>query len=191
MATEPSPLALEEYRALRATIRERGTIRLIVATITFVAWAAGALAVAAWASVAALALIPLLILAAGFEVVFAAHVGVERVGRYLQTHFETPGAAPPQWERLAMELGPQAGAGSGIDPLFSILFVLAALLNMLPAALLSLAGGPELPGGLSLELLVYGMLHAFFIGRVFRARRFAARQRLREFQLFRDAGSPK
>ena len=81
MATDPTPLAVEEYRALRATIRERGTMRLVVALITFVAWAAGALAVVSWGSVSALALLPLLVLVAGFEVVFATHVGVERIGR--------------------------------------------------------------------------------------------------------------
>ena len=35
----PSPLSIEEYRALRATIRERGTARWIVIALTFVAWA--------------------------------------------------------------------------------------------------------------------------------------------------------
>ncbi|HUL72587.1 MAG TPA: hypothetical protein VLT86_05760 [Vicinamibacterales bacterium] len=189
MATDLTPLALEEYRALRATIRERGTMRLLVAMITFVAWAAGALAVVSWASVSALALLPLLVLVAGFEVVFAAHVGVERIGRYLQTYYETPGPNPPQWERLAMEIGPQAGAGSGIDPLFTAVFVLAGLLNLVPTSLLSLSDGPTLPGGVPLELAVYGMLHALFIGRLFRARRFAARQRARELQLFKAPGA--
>ncbi len=54
-----SALGVEEYRALRATINARGTLRLSVAALTFLAWAAIA-ALIAWsgarpaASVAAL-----------------------------------------------------------------------------------------------------------------------------------------
>ena len=40
MSLELSGLAIEEYRALRATIRERGTARLLGAVGVFFAWAA-------------------------------------------------------------------------------------------------------------------------------------------------------
>src|SRR5688572_14729222 len=48
MSIDPfrSELAHEEFRALRATIRERGTLRLLVVLITFVAWAT--LAMLSW-----------------------------------------------------------------------------------------------------------------------------------------------
>lgn len=59
-------------------------MRVIVMTITIVSWSGLALAVASLAVVPALGLLPLVVLAAGFEVVFAAHVGVERVGRFLR-----------------------------------------------------------------------------------------------------------
>jgi hypothetical protein len=185
MPIDPSGLSVEEYRALRATIRERGTMRLVVTVITFVAWAALALE---WSSVPVFGLFPLLVLVAGFEVVFATHVGVERIGRYLQVHYETADGLPG-WEHRAMEVGARAGAGSGIDPLFSSVFVIATLLNLIPVGLMSAGEGPMLAGSVPLELAVFGMLHLVFIGRVFQARRFAAGQRARDLELFKGSRS--
>ena len=85
----------DEYSALRATIRERGTARVYVFTAGVAAWAAAAIATAALASTPVAALLPLLVLAAAFEGVFALHVGVERIGRYLQVFYETNPPAPP------------------------------------------------------------------------------------------------
>jgi len=85
-----------------------------------------------------------------------------------------------------MELGPQAGAGSGVDVLFTPIFVLATILNMLPAVLLSLTGGPTLPGGVPLEVAIYGLLHVLFLGRIYQSRRFAASQRERDLDLFKS-----
>ena len=79
----------EEYRALRATIRERGTARVCIFAGGIVAWAAVTIATAAMASTPLATLLPLLVLAAAFEVVFALHIGVERIGRYLQVFHET------------------------------------------------------------------------------------------------------
>ena len=170
----PPELTIEEYRALRATIRERGTMRMIVAAVTFVSWGGMAIAVPALLAVPILALVPLVVLAAGFEVVFAAHVGVERVGRYIQVRYERPEARTPGWEHAAMGLG-SVGTG-GVDPLFAGLFASATMLNLVPIGLLSIEG-PQLFGVISLELAVYGLLHLIFITRLFQARRFAARQR--------------
>src|SRR4051812_38040687 len=72
-----------EYTALRATIRERGTARVCIFAGGIVAWGAVATATAALASTPVSTLLPLVVLAAIFEAVFALHVGVERVGRYL------------------------------------------------------------------------------------------------------------
>jgi hypothetical protein len=185
MPIDPSALSLEEYRALRATIRERGTTRLVVSVITFVAW--GALALG-WSAVPAFGLFPLLVLVAGFEVVFATHVGVERIGRYLQVHYETPEGLPA-WEHRAMEIGGRAAAGSGIDPLFSAVFIIATLLNLIPVGLMSADEGPMLAGRVPLELAVFGLLHLVFIGRVFQARRFAAGQRARDLELFQRSST--
>jgi hypothetical protein len=182
MSPDPHSLSLEEYRALRATIRERGTARLFVTAITFVSWAALALTFDAVAVVPALGLIPLVVLAAGFEIVFAAHVGVERVGRYLQARYEAE-TGLPGWEHAAMRLGKHPGIGGGVDPLFSVTFVVAVFLNFVPIALMTSGGGPEL-GGVSVELGVYGLLHLILVARILGARQFASSQRQRELPLF-------
>src|SRR5712692_1617958 len=70
---------LEEYRALRDTIRERSTARVWVFLAGLVAWAALTVATAALAALPVATLLPLLILAAAFEAVFSLHVGVERI----------------------------------------------------------------------------------------------------------------
>jgi hypothetical protein len=180
-----SPAAIEEYRALRATIRQRGSLRLIVTSLTFVTWSALLLA-AARLSGPVLGLVPLVALAAGFEVVFAAHVGVERVGRYIQVHYEPAEGGPPAWERLALAIGPRANAGSGIDALFSGLFVAATLLNFAVTGLMSRGFWATLGWSAGLEIAACAVVHAVFIGRVLRARRFAATQRDRDLALFSE-----
>jgi hypothetical protein len=184
MSFDRSSLRVEEYRALRATVRERGTTRLIVTAITFVAW--GALAIVAYAvsAVPVLAVVPLLVLAAGFEVVFATHVGVERVGRYLQVHYEASPAELPRWEQAVMKLGRQRLPGGGVDPVFSVMFTLATLLNLAPIALVTYSAAPLLVGDISLEFAFYAFLHLSFIGRILIARRYAATQRARELEMF-------
>ena len=74
MTDRSDSFRLEEYRALRATIRQRGSIRLIIASLTFSAWAAAILIVTALSTIPLVGLVPLIVLAAGFEIVFALHV---------------------------------------------------------------------------------------------------------------------
>ena len=69
-------------------------------------------------TVAISTLVPLLVLAAGFEAIFALHMNVERIGRYLQVFHEQDGG----WEHVAMRFG-QRFPGAGPDPLFAQLFV--------------------------------------------------------------------
>ena len=57
----------EEYSALRATIRERGTARICIFVAGVAAWAAVTIATAALASTPVAALLPLLLLASVFE----------------------------------------------------------------------------------------------------------------------------
>jgi len=189
MTPDRSDFALEEYRALRATIRDRGTTRVVVMTITFVVWAGLALAAAALHVFPPLALVPLLALAAGFEGVFALHVGVERIGRYLQTRYET-GDGLPAWEHTAMKFGAERRASGGIDPLFTWPFVLAGVLNLLITVVLHTYPGDLEPGTLMhLEgpspaaFAVFALIHAVFVSRVLSARRFARTQRERDLQL--------
>jgi hypothetical protein len=174
-----SKLRREEYVALRATIRERGTVRVVTFFVTLLAWAA----LEAWVLTsgprdAVPILLTLLVLASGFEAVFQLHVGVERVGRYLQVAFEeaaAPGVAAPRWETTAMAFG-RAYPGIGSDPLFSRVFLLATLLNMLPA--LRAWRTPGLFG------VLLG-LHALFVVRVAVARVIARGQRADDLERFR------
>ena len=166
-----------EYEALRATIRERGTARMVLGPIIFMGWAAVAIATASVITVALSTLVPLMVLAAGFEAVFALHANVERIGRYLQV-FHEEGAG---WEHVAMEFGRRFPAG-GPDPLFGRLFVIAVSVNFIPAAL----------GGTPIELGLLAILHVVLVVRIRTARTWAARQRatdLEHFAALRSGGS--
>ena len=117
---------LNEYRALRATIRQRGSLRVTLFLVILVAWAAVTIATAALAALPVATLLPLLLLAAGFEVVFGLHTAVERIGRYLQVFYEDDDQTPPEraWERTAMAYGRAYPGGS--DPLFVVFFIIAS-----------------------------------------------------------------
>lgn len=175
-------LAAEEYRALRATIRERGTARVLVVVLTFSVWAALAVAIRALAAPPLTSLASLLVLAAGFEVVVALHAGVERIGRYLQVYFETSEAGPPAWERLAMEADPTAGQRGHGSPLFAGLFDAATVLN-LGLAVLNLRFGVN-SIALPLEAAAVAAFHALFVVRILRARVSSARQRPADLAYF-------
>lgn len=162
----------DEFRSLRATIQQRGTARMVVLPIVFIGWAGTAVATAAVITVAVSTLVPLLILVAGFEAVFALHVNVERIGRYLQVFHE--GEGEPGWESVISRFGQQF-PGARLDPLFSRLFVLATSVNFLPAAL----GWENIA-----ELVVLAGLHLVFINRVRLARSFAASQATEDMQRF-------
>jgi len=169
-----NPHELEEYRELRATIRERGTARMWVFVAGLVGWAALLIATAALAALPVATLLPLLVLAAVFETVLALHVGVERIGRYIQVYLED-GAG---WETTAMAYG-RAYRGSG-DPLFGLLFIGAGVLNFVPV----LIAEP-----VAIEVVVVGGAHLTFIARVLLARRDAGRQRERDVERFAQLNS--
>jgi hypothetical protein len=160
----------DEYRALRLTIQHRGTARMVVLPVVFLGWAGTAVAAAAVITVPISTLVPLLVLVAGFEAVFALYVNVERIGRYLQVFHETDGG----WEQVAMLFG-QRFPRTGPDPLFGRLFVLATSVNFLPAAL----GFETIP-----ELVLLAIPHFVFINRIRLARAFAAAQRAQDLERF-------
>src|SRR5436189_6373315 len=108
----------DEFRAMRGTIQQRGTARMVVVPIVFVGWAGTAVATAAVITVAVSTLVPLLVLVAGFEAIFALHVNVERIGRYLQVFHERDSG----WERVAMSFA-QRFPKTGPDPVISRLFI--------------------------------------------------------------------
>jgi hypothetical protein len=164
---------LEEYRALRDTIRERGTARHWVVVAGFSAWATLTLAIVGLAAAPVITLLPLLVLVVVFEVVFALHTGVERVGRYLQVFFESSDETA-RWEHVAMSYGRSFGGG-GLDALFSPLFWVASLLNYVPVML----AGPA-----AIDWAIVGAVHVLFILRVWSARAQAGRQRAIDLDRF-------
>ena len=177
----------DEYNALRATIRERGSIRVCVFAGGIAAWAAVTIATAALASSPVATLLPLLVLASIFEAVFALHVGVERIGRYLQVFHETDDDAggsertagrggPHGWEHAAMAFGRPSGAATP-DALFTVPFFLAALFNVVPALIVQ----PT-----RVELVFVGGAHALFVLRLFVARQAAGKQRAIDLERFRQ-----
>ena len=128
-ADSPSPLAIEEYRALRATIRERGSRRFLSLAITFVAWAARSSSIQVFArrrpGLPAAAARP----GRRFRVRLRdLHVGVERVGRFLQVSLRTRGALP-RGSTTAMAPNLRRRA-SRIDPLSVGCSLAAAFLNL-------------------------------------------------------------
>jgi hypothetical protein len=165
----------DEYSALRATIRERGTARICIFAVGIAVWAAVTIATAALAPTPVATLLPLLVLASVFEAVFALHVGVERVGRYIQVFYED-GEAGARWEHAAMAFGRPKGVAT-IDGLFTIPFVLAALFNAAPALIADPA---------RVELVFIGGAHALFILRLVVARGAAAKQRAIDLERFQE-----
>ena len=132
-----------EYSALRATIRERGTARVCIFAGGIAAWAAaddrhGRAGVDAGRRRCCRCCV----LAAIFEAVFALHVGVERIGRYIQVFHEGSGGSGASG---SVSRSARVGArGDGVRParrrrdaaiaLFSVPFLLAALFNIAAGA---------------------------------------------------------
>jgi hypothetical protein len=163
-----------EYAVLRQTIASRGTTRMVLLPATLIAWASLTLISLLFNAAPVASLLTLAVLVGGFEAIHALHVGVERIGRYLQVYYEGS-TEMPRWETTAMAVGPTL-PGGGIDPLFSFVFVGAAVLNVIPPLALQ-------PTRLELGTVV--LLHAGLIGRVIRARGAAARQRAVELESYR------
>jgi hypothetical protein len=163
-----------EFTVLRQTISSRGTTRMVLLPVTLLGWAALACQLLFVSDVPLASLFSLAVLVAGFEAIHALHVGVERIGRYVQVYYET-GDDGPRWETTAMKVGP-ALPGGGIDPLFAVVFVCATATNLIPALL---------PSPTRLQLSVIGLLHAAFLVRLMRARGAAARQRAVELESYR------
>jgi len=194
MAIDPTsddsrdPFGLEEYRALRATIRERGSLRFLVTAITFSAWAAVLTTLCAVTVVPTFILIPLVVLAAGFEVNLAIHVGVERIGRYLQLKYERQPQSAAGWEHAVMKL---KVPGGGVDALFLVVFLSALALSFVVVLWLSAAlSGPDEVGAIRAETLLVAVLHAVVAARWLQAARYARSQRDRDLLAFESALKP-
>jgi hypothetical protein len=171
-----TPREVQEYTALRATIRERGTARVWLFVALLVAWAAATIGTAALAQLPVATLLPLFMLAAGFDAIYNLHTGVERIGRYLQVFYsgDDPSVPERDWERTVMAYG-RAFPGSGSDPLFTIYFILATILNFVPVLLAE---------PVRLEVTVIGLVHLGFMARIFVARHASNGQRARDLERF-------
>ena len=172
-----TPREIEEYKALRATIRERGTTRVWIVLERLTGCALTTVATVALAAPPVVTFIPLLLLVATFEIAYSLHMGVERIGRYIQVFFEDDGGAPG-WEHRIMNFpatGPTRPGGG--DPLFGTSFWVAALANIIPAIFI---------GPLPVEWVIIGAGHLMFVLRVAVARQQAGRQRVLDLARFRD-----
>jgi hypothetical protein len=167
-------LTESEFTVLRQTIATRGTARVVLLPLTFLGWSILGGTLLLWSDLPVASLFSLAVLVAGFEAIHALHVGVERIGRYVQVFYEFSSDGP-QWETTAMTVGP-ALPGGGFDPLFTVLFASAAIINLIPAML---------PSPTRVEMGVIGVLHAAFLVRLVRARGAAARQRAVELESYR------
>lgn len=164
-----------EFTELRATIRQRVTQRLWLFVVTLGLWAAATMTIAAFTTLPVAALLPLLLLAGGFETIVQLHTGVERIGRYLQVFYDEtdPTAKERNWERTAMAYGRAYPGGS--DALFGVHFFLAVLLNFVPVTLAE---------PVKIDVVVVAAAHVAFVGRLLVARRAAARQRAVDLERF-------
>lgn len=162
-----APLELEEYRALRAVIGQRGSLRVVLVVSTLAGWALAASLVTTLVALPLASLIPLIVLVAGFEAVHALHVGAERIGRYLYVRYESAGS--PMWEGAIGAFGsgrlPFGGRPSGAH--FAAVFALAALTNLAAAAL----------GSTPVELGTLAAIHALVVARIVLARAASKNQR--------------
>src|SRR5687768_11205369 len=173
------PLTSAEFVVLRQTIAIRGTARMALVPVTLLGWAVLTLVLLVAGGPPVATIVTLAVLVGGFEAIHALHVGAERIGRYLQVFYEADSAGP-QWETTAMAVGPTL-PGGGIDPLFTVVFTTATVINVLPALL---------PRPTPIELGFVALLHAAFLLRIVRARGAAARQRAVELESFRALKSP-
>jgi hypothetical protein len=160
--------------ALRHTIASRGTIRMTLLPVTIIGWATVAGALSILGANPAAALFSLAVLAAGFEAIHALHIGAERIGRYLQVFYEGSSEGP-MWETTATAVGP-ALPGGGVDPLFTAVFAIATVLNLIPAIV---------PDPTTVELLVIVLMHGAVLVRLVRARGAAIRQRAVDLESYR------
>jgi hypothetical protein len=169
-------LSQAEYASLRQTIRERGTARLCAVLAGLAVWGALAIALHITRLGGGLTLVPFVVLAATFEINFFVHTGVERIGRFIQVFYEERAGAAG-WETIAMNYGVKF-PGGGLDPLFSMIFAAAAILNFLSSFAVAQRG----LGWIVLSLLA----HLAFAYRIVTARKLSAAQRALDLDRFRS-----
>ena len=175
-------LARAEFVSLRETIRARAGARPLLAVAGLSVWAVVIVAVLIWLPNPLAAVVPLLVLVAAFEATRSIHLGVERIGRYVQVYFEESLSTedqrlvPPAWERTAMLFGP-AVPGAGGHPLFLPVFFMATIVNFIAVIL---------PGPLPVEVGTLLVPHLAFIFWMIYCDRGMRKQRTSELARFRE-----
>ena len=170
-----------EFSVLRDTVRSRGNLRFIVLLGGISVWAALLVAVLAWLPNPVGSAVPLVVLLATFEVLRSLHLGVERIGRYLQVFFEEDPSSggptgTPAWEHTAMHFGPSL-PGAGGHPYFLPVFFIATVVNYLAVLF---------PGPLPIELTTLAVPHVAFIVWLIYCDRGMRKQRSAELARFRE-----
>ncbi len=176
-----------EYDSLRAAIRVRATVAPALLVAVMLGWATLTLWIFTTDVVSAATLVPLMVLAAGYEALYAFHVKAERLARYLQVAYEepiasgsaTPLTASPQWETTSLAYR-QRFSSVGSNAVFSALFILATMVNYVPAAV----------SGTFEELVGIGFAHTLFAVRIIMAGRIAARVRGEDLERLRTLLNP-
>jgi hypothetical protein len=164
------PLRMAEYGTLRTTISQRGSVRFCLILVGLIAWGGLTLALNAAEFERAVTLVPLIVLAATFELSFFIHTGVERVGRYLQVFHEDVDG----WEHTIMNYG--RNNSGGLDPLFITLFALVAVVDFFG----SFPAAARHVGWLVISIVA----HLVLGWRLITARRLAAGQRALDLDRF-------
>lgn len=180
-----SQYAEAEFAVLRQTIRSRGLARPVVLLAGVSAWAAVLAVVLAWLPNPTASVVPLVLLLATFEVVRGLHLGVERIGRYIQVFFEedvsgSSPTTPPAWEHMAMHFGARI-PGAGGHPYFIAVFLVATTVNFLAVLF---------PGPIMVELAVLAAAHLAFVVWLIYCDRGMRRQRAVELARFRQLRAP-
>jgi Flp pilus assembly protein TadB len=176
--------AEREFSILRDTVRSRGNLRPMVLLAGVAVWAAVLVAVLAWLPNPVASAVPLVVLLTTLEVLRTLHLGVERIGRYLQVFFEerlggTAPSTPPAWEHTAMQFGPSL-PGAGGHPYFLAVFLVAVVVNFLAVLF---------PGPLPIELATLAVPHIAFIVWLLYCDRGMRKQRRVELARFRELRS--
>jgi hypothetical protein len=169
-------IELEEYRQLRATVRQRGSLRVVLFVVTMGTWAVVAGLVGTFISLPLASLLPLIVLVSGFEAVHQLHVAVERIGRYLYVRYES-GMERPMWETaIAAFAAGHRPSTRPADAIFSLVFIAAVAVTFLISVM-----GATLP-----EMAGIGAIHALAIVRIISARIAAKRQRAEDQKRFEE-----
>jgi Flp pilus assembly protein TadB len=173
--------AAREFSILRETIRSRGGLRPLVLLAGVSVWATVLVAVLVWLPNPIASTVPLVVLLATLEALRTLHLGVERIGRYIQVFFEEDSAtgAPsgaPAWEHIAMQLGPSL-PGAGGHPYFLAVLLMATVVNYLAVLF---------PGPLAIELATLAVPHLAFVTWLIHCDRGMRKQRATELARFRE-----